>query len=88
VPLHLWAHWLNSSALKSRADCAGALFKEVDEQNRNAPPLSDEEIVAEVKAVRKEMKAKVVVKAVIDTNVWIGALYSHIGVPHLNSEER
>jgi Ca2+-binding EF-hand superfamily protein len=35
-----------------------ALFTEVDEQNKNLPPLSDAEIAAEVDAVREEMKAK------------------------------
>ena len=35
-----------------------ALFTEVDEQNKNLPPLSDEEIAAEVDAAREEMKAK------------------------------
>jgi len=33
------------------------LFAEVDEQNRDLPPLSEEEIAAEVDAVREEMKA-------------------------------
>jgi hypothetical protein len=35
-----------------------ALIKEVDEQNQGTPPLSEEEIVAEMKAVRRELKAE------------------------------
>lgn len=35
-----------------------ALTKEVDEQNQGTPPLSEEEIVAEMKAVRRELKAE------------------------------
>jgi hypothetical protein len=35
-----------------------ALLKEVDEQNKGTPPLSEEEIMAEVKDVREEMKAE------------------------------
>jgi hypothetical protein len=35
-----------------------ALFTEIDEQNKNLPPLSDEEIAAEVDAAREEIKAK------------------------------
>jgi hypothetical protein len=35
-----------------------ALLKEVDEQNKGKPPLSEEEIVAEMKAVRRELKAE------------------------------
>lgn len=34
-----------------------ALLKEVEQQNKESPSLSEEEIMAEVKAVRKEMKA-------------------------------
>jgi hypothetical protein len=34
------------------------LCKEIDEQNKGEPSLSEDEIVAEVKAVREEMKAK------------------------------
>jgi hypothetical protein len=34
-----------------------ALIKEVNEQNKDTEPLSEEEIMAEVKAARKEMKA-------------------------------
>jgi len=34
-----------------------ALIKEVDEQNKDTQPLSEEEIMAEVKAAREEMKA-------------------------------
>jgi hypothetical protein len=35
-----------------------ALLKEVDDQNKGTEPLSEEEILAEVKAVRDEMKAE------------------------------
>jgi hypothetical protein len=35
-----------------------ALFKELDEHNKGTPPLSEEEIMAEVKSVREEMKAE------------------------------
>ena len=35
-----------------------ALLKEVDEQNKGTEPLPEEEIVAEMKAVREEMKAE------------------------------
>jgi hypothetical protein len=35
-----------------------ALLKEVDEQNKGTPLVSEEEIEAEVKAVREEMKAE------------------------------
>jgi hypothetical protein len=34
-----------------------ALIKEVDEQNKDTQPLSEEEIMAEVKAAREGMKA-------------------------------
>lgn len=34
-----------------------ALIKEVDEQNKGTPPLSEEEIVTEMKAVRRELKS-------------------------------
>jgi len=34
------------------------LFKELDEQNEGTPPLPEEEIMAEVKAAREEMKAE------------------------------
>ncbi len=34
------------------------LIKDVEEDNRREPPLSDDEIMAEVKAVREEMKAE------------------------------
>lgn len=34
-----------------------ALFAEIDERNKNLPPLSEEEIAAEVDAARKEMRA-------------------------------
>lgn len=34
-----------------------ALIKEVDEQNKDTPPLSEEEIVAEMKAVRRELNS-------------------------------
>lgn len=35
-----------------------ALLKEVDEQNKDTLPLSEEEIMAEVKDARQEMKAE------------------------------
>jgi hypothetical protein len=35
-----------------------ALSKEVDEQNKGKTPLTEEEIVAEMKAVRRELKAE------------------------------
>jgi len=35
-----------------------ALCSEVDEQNKGLAPLSEEEIVAEMKAIRKELKAE------------------------------
>ncbi|MFA7340953.1 MAG: hypothetical protein WC028_29485 [Candidatus Obscuribacterales bacterium] len=35
-----------------------ALLKEVDEQNKDTLPLSEEEILAEVKDARQEMKAE------------------------------
>ena len=34
------------------------MFKELDEQNEGTPPLPEEEIMAEVKAAREEMKAE------------------------------
>jgi hypothetical protein len=34
------------------------LVKDVEGDNKGLPPLSDEEIMAEVKAVREEMKAE------------------------------
>jgi len=34
------------------------LCSEVDERNKGQTPLSEEEIVAEIKAIRKELKAK------------------------------
>jgi hypothetical protein len=43
---------------KNWGDQWRALCNEVDEQNKNTPPLSEDEIVAEMKAVRKELKAK------------------------------
>ncbi len=35
-----------------------ALLKEVDEQSKGTSPLSEDEIAAEVEAVREEMKAE------------------------------
>ncbi len=33
------------------------LVNEVDEQNKDTPPLSEEEIVAEMKVIRRELKS-------------------------------
>ncbi|MBX9721836.1 MAG: hypothetical protein K2X81_10615 [Candidatus Obscuribacterales bacterium] len=35
-----------------------ALCKEIDEQNKDKPALSEDEIVAEVKTIRNEIKAE------------------------------
>ena len=34
------------------------LSKEIDEQNKDSSPISEEEILAEMKAIKKELRAK------------------------------
>ncbi|HEY9868269.1 MAG TPA: hypothetical protein V6D08_03825 [Candidatus Obscuribacterales bacterium] len=43
---------------KSKTERWQALFDKVQEQCKGLPPISDEEIVSDLKDIRKELKAK------------------------------
>jgi hypothetical protein len=43
---------------KSKAERWQALFSKVQGQSKDLPPLSDQDILADVKAIREELKAQ------------------------------